>query len=102
MLANNRYFSSALSIKGRKETIAKIPIKVEEKMFFKIILYSSNFKGNIVEIMFPVYPKEISGQLLKRKIKEQCPQALLLFYWISKLPQNRKNALCRDSRSHID
>ena len=66
MLANNRYFSSALSIKGRKETIAKIPIKVEEKMFFKIILYSSNFKGNIVEIMFPVYPKESSFCSLNR------------------------------------
>lgn len=48
-------FSSALSVEGKKTTIARIPFNEEEKMFFRLSFYSQNKKENIEDIYFPVY-----------------------------------------------
>ena len=55
---NNKYFSSSLFIEGKTKTKARIPMEVKTKLYFNIILYSSNLDEEIENIMFPIYPKQ--------------------------------------------
>jgi len=57
-LINDNYYSSALEIEGIKETYAKVPVVIEDKMFLNIVLTSDNHKKEIENIMFPIYPKD--------------------------------------------
>jgi hypothetical protein len=54
---NENFHSSALTIKGDKSTIARIPFKLEEKIYLDISFYSNNFDEIFDRVMFPVYPK---------------------------------------------
>lgn len=54
------YYESSLIIEGKKETRAKIPFKIKEKSFLNIIIISNNESRNLLDIDFPVYPKNNS------------------------------------------
>lgn len=57
-IISNNYYSSVLNIEKEKNTIAKIPLTLNEKIFLNIEIYSDNLGENIVDIMFPIYPKK--------------------------------------------
>lgn len=57
-LLNNKYYSSSLVIDGIKNTSAKIPIDMDDKIYLNIVLYSGVMEKEILNIMFPLYPKE--------------------------------------------
>lgn len=68
---NNEVFSKSLTINGRKETIAKIPFVAKEKIYFNIILFSSNLNEEIENMYFPIYPSEnLLCDLSKKEICE--------------------------------
>lgn len=52
------FYSSALTISKRKQTIAKIPLTIKEKMNLNITLFSYNKQEEFENIFFPIYPKE--------------------------------------------
>lgn len=59
-LINNKWYSSALVIQGRKDTQAKVPIDVADVTYLNIIVYSGNLEKEIENIMLPLYRKSSS------------------------------------------
>ena len=57
-LLNNKYYSSSLLIEGNKSTKAIIPVEFTEKIYLNIVLYSGTLEKEILDVMFPLYPKE--------------------------------------------
>lgn len=58
--SDEEYYESSLIIENKKETRAKIPFKIKERIFLNIIITSSNENRNLLDIDFPVYPKNNS------------------------------------------
>ena len=41
-LLNDKYYSSALAIQGKKSTEAKVPVEINDMMYLNIVVYSGN------------------------------------------------------------
>lgn len=55
---NNICYSSSLEVNKSKSTIAKIPYKIEEDIYLRIFILNENGKNEILNLFFPVFPKE--------------------------------------------
>lgn len=59
-MISNKYYSSVLEIEKSKNTIAKIPYKIEQNMFLRIQFYNDNTLNHVFDLFFPVYPSEVN------------------------------------------